>query len=415
MYSLVIDIIKVIVIASAVLTLIPVLIWWERKGAAYIQDRRGPNRANIFGIRLGGLIHNIADVFKLLFKEDIIPQQAHKLIYLIAPIIVMGVAVSTLAVIPFTAPVKLGDFVIKMQIADLNVGIIYILAIASLGVYGVILAGWSSNNVYSLFGGLRSSAQMISYEVAMGLALLSVIMSSGTVRLDEIAALQGINILEWNFIRQPLAFILFLTCLFAETNRNPFDLPEGESELVAGYHTEYSSMKFALFFMAEYAHIIVGSMILVSLFFGGWQIPFLSTEFMHDNMNALLKLALPVVSVSSIAAGVLLMRRTKKFGWGDARDFEPLVFGLPAVIFGFIIGIAAVFSIYLNEYAVSIITAAAQGAIFLVKTLFFCWLFIWVRWTLPRFRYDQLMKLGWQIMVPLALINIIITGIVISR
>jgi NADH-quinone oxidoreductase subunit H len=410
-----IDIIKVIAIASTVLTLIPALIWWERKGAAYIQDRRGPNRAHIFGIRLGGLIHNIADVFKLLFKEDIIPQQAHKLIYLLAPMIVMGVAVSTIAVIPFSAPLKFGDFIVKMQIADLNVGIIYILAIASLGVYGVILAGWSSNNVYSLLGGLRSSAQMISYEVAMGLALLSVIMISGTVRLDEIAVLQGANILEWNFVKQPLAFILFLTCLFAETNRNPFDLPEGESELVAGYHTEYSSMKFALFFMAEYAHIIVGSMILVSLFFGGWQIPFLSTEFMHDKMNILLKAALPVASVLSISSGVLLMRRTGKFGWGDARDFEPMIFGLPAVIFGFAAGIAAAFSIYLNEYAISIITAAAQGTFFLVKTLIFCWFFIWVRWTLPRFRYDQLMRLGWQVMVPLAIINIIITGVIISR
>ncbi len=346
--ELLIDIAKVIIIAVAVLNLIPVLIWMERKGSAYIQDRRGPNRASILGIKLGGFIHNIADVFKLLFKEDIIPNKAHKIIYILAPMIVLGVAISIIAVIPFAAPVKIGEYVLKFQIADLNVGILYILAISSLSVYGILLAGWSSNNTYSLYGGVRASAQMISYEVAMGLALISVIIYMGSVRLDEMVTMQGANFWDWNFFRQPLACIIFLICLFAETNRNPFDIPEGESEIVAGYHLEYSSMKFAMFFMAEYAHIVAGSMIFVSLFLGGWQVPFLPASVLQGHLPLLL---------------AVLM----------------------------------------------------QATIFLVKVIFCCWLFIWVRWTLPRFRYDQLMYLGWAVMVPLALINIVITSILVSR
>lgn len=342
-----IDIIKIIAAPSIVLALVPVLIWWERKGAAYIQDRRGPNRANILGVRLGGFIHNIADVLKLLFKEDIVPKNADRLLFIFAPVIAMSVVIAVLAVVPFAAPVMIGEYVLKFQIADINIGVLYILAIASIGVYGVLLAGWSSGSAYSLFGGIRASAQMISYEVAMGLALMSVILFSGSVRLDEIVSLQGENVLDWNFVRQPLAFIIFLVCLFAESNRNPFDLPEGESELVAGYHAEYSSMKFALFFMAEYAHMVVGSMVLVSLFFGGWQIPFIPNSLLQERSP---------------------------------------VFAAPLLQFG----------------------------CFFTKTLFFCWLFIWVRWTLPRFRYDQLMRLGWKVMTPLALINIAITGLIMA-
>lgn len=346
MVEIIVSIIKIVVFASMVLTLIPLLIWWERKGSAYIQDRRGPNRASILGFRLGGFIHNIADVIKLFFKEDIIPSHANKFLYIISPMIAMFVVVSLIAVIPFASPVKIFDYVLKFQIADINAGLLYILAIGSLGVYAVLLAGWSSGGAYSLYGGIRASAQMISYEVAMGLALVGLILFAGTVRLDEMVLSQGDKIWDWYFVRQPLAFIVFLTALFAETNRNPFDLPEGESELVAGYHTEYSSMKFALFFMAEYAHMVVGSLFLVSLFFGGWQIPFVSLDFLRSVFPSIL---IPLIQMTAL----------------------------------------------------------------LIKTLFFCWFFIWVRWTLPRFRYDQLMRLGWKVMVPLALINIVITGMVV--
>lgn len=343
--EIIIALAKVIFVVSVVLTLVPVLIWWERKGAAYIQDRRGPNRANIAGIRLGGFIHNFADALKLFFKEDIIPARAHKIIYVMAPALAVFVTLSVAAVIPFAAPARFGDTIIKFQIADLNIGVLYIAAIASLSVYSVLLAGWSSGSGYSLLGGIRASSQMISYEVAMGLALIGVIIYAGTVRLDEIVALQGVVPWDWNFCRQPLACLIFLICLFAEANRNPFDLPEGESELVAGYHTEYSSMKFALFFMAEYAHMAVGSMIFVALFWGGWQVPFLSTEALN------------------------------------------------------------------NFWTYPLFTVIVHLGAFLVKVLFWCWFFIWVRWTLPRFRFDQLMRLGWTVLLPLALINLVITAI----
>lgn len=406
-----IAIIKVILIASVVLSLVPLLIWWERKGAAYIQDRRGPNRANIFGVRLGGFIHNFADMIKLLFKEDIIPTNAHRVLYLAAPMIALCVAVLTVAVIPMAAPINIGGINISFQIANLNIGILYILAVASLGVYGVMLAGWSSGNTYSLLGGLRASAQMISYEVATGLALLSVLIYAGSVRLDEIVALQGSSPLDWNFARQPLAFILFLTGLFAEANRNPFDLPEGESEIVAGYHVEYSSMKFAMFFMAEYAHIILGSMILVSLFFGGWQVPMLSTSILREHMGLVLKPIVIVAAVVLLWGGLRLTARTKKFGWGDLRDYEPALFGVPMTLTGIVL-IGVILSgilCGLPAWTIDILTPLTQLATFFAKVLFWCWFFIWVRWTLPRFRYDQLMRLGWKIMIPLAIINITIT------
>ncbi|MBI4366856.1 MAG: NADH-quinone oxidoreductase subunit H, partial [Deltaproteobacteria bacterium] len=236
-------IIKPIIILVAILNFIPLMIWFERKGSAYIQDRRGPNRAAILGIRMGGMLHNIADVLKLLTKEDIVPTQAHRFFYFLAPILAMFVASVTVGVIPFAAPLAIGErMTISFQVADLNVGILYVLAMGSLGVYGVLLAGWSANNNYTLLGGLRASAQMVSYEIAMALALVAVILAAGSVRIGEIIDMQRGGVWMWNIVMQPVAFVIFLTALFAETNRNPFDLPEGESELVAGYHTEYSSM-----------------------------------------------------------------------------------------------------------------------------------------------------------------------------
>jgi NADH-quinone oxidoreductase subunit H len=343
--------IKVAVLMGVVLSIVPVLIWWERKGSAYIQDRRGPNRANILGIKLGGFIQNFPDAVKLLFKEEIIPAGAHRFLYLLAPVMAVTITVSVAAVIPFSAPIRLGATVFTTQVADLNVGVLYILAVSSLSVYGLLLGGWASGGGYSTFGGIRAASQMISYEAAMGLAMIGVVLYAGSARPDEIVALQGASVLDWNIFRQPLAFLIFLTCAFAETNRNPFDLPEGESEIV-GYHVEYSSMKFALFFMAEYAHIVIASMIIAVLFLGGWQVPFVSTE------------------------------------------------GLLSVL-GFL------------GPANSVAGALIQAAVFMLKVLFICWFFIWVRWTLPRFRYDQLMGLGWKVLLPLAMINLIVTGFII--
>lgn len=313
------------------------MIYAERRVSAFIQGRLGPNR-----VGPQGLLQPIADGIKFMMKEDIIPAGVDKPIFILAPAILLIPALMTFAVIPFGADLTLFGRQIPMQVADVNVGILYVLALTSIGVYGIVLAGWSSNNKYSLLGGLRSSAQLISYELAMGLAVVSIILLSGSLKLNDIVADQQGGLLSWNIFKQPLAFLIFLVAVYAETNRLPFDLSEAEQELVGGYHTEYSSIKFAMFFMAEYANMITAAALTVTLFFGGWDVP--------------------------------LMNEASLGMWG---------------------------------VLLSVVS-------FILKMAFFLFLFIWVRWTFPRFRYDQLMRLGWKVMLPLALFNIFITAGVLT-
>ena len=404
--------VKILVPFLIVFNIIPFLIWLERKGCAFIQDRHGPNRASLFGLRLGGMLHSLSDVIKLLTKEDIIPGQVNRPIYILAPFLTLTIACVTYAVIPFAQPMFVNGSMISFQAADLNVGILYILAMSSMGVFGIMLAGWSSNNKYALLGGIRSSAQMFSYEISMGLAVLSVVLMAGSFELSTFATDQTPFPWHWNFIRQPLAFIIFLTAAFAETNRNPFDLPEGESEIV-GYHVEYSSMKFAMFFMAEYAHVIIASALISTLFFGGWQVPFLSTDFLRNNAEVGLFFVLLGHAVLFLIIGLLLLGRYRK-KYGDNRDREVLVIGLPLVLLGLALAVFTfVFGTFgLGPLGKQLFAGFIQFGVFLTKILFFCWLFIWVRWTLPRFRYDQLMKLGWKVMIPLALANVAVTAVV---
>jgi NADH-quinone oxidoreductase subunit H len=285
-----------------------------------------------------GIFQPLADGIKFLMKEDIIPAGVDKPIFILAPAIMLIPALMTFAVIPFGSDITLFGRQIPLQVADVNVGILYILALTSIGVYGIVLAGWSSNSKYSLLGGLRSSAQLISYELAMGLAVVSIILLSGSLKLNDIVGDQQGHFLSWNVFKQPLAFLIFLVAVYAETNRLPFDLSEAEQELVGGYHTEYSSMKFAMFFMAEYANMITAAALTVTLFFGGWDVPFL------------------------------------------------------------------------NETSLGLWGALLSVTSFILKMGFFLFLFIWVRWTFPRFRYDQLMRLGWKVMLPMALFNIFLTA-----
>ncbi len=403
---------KILVPFLIIMQILPILIWLERKGAAYIQDRRGPNRASILGIRLGGLVHSLSDVVKLINKEDIFPNHANRFIYTLAPFIVMAVASITFAVIPWGAPLELNGKIFTLQAADINVGLLYILAIGSLGVYGIMLAGWGSNNKYSLLGGLRSSAQIISYELTLALAVVGVLIFAGSFELNAIVENQGANVWKWNVIRQPVAALLFIVSAFAETNRLPFDLPEAEAELVAGYHVEYSSLKFALFMMSEYVNMVIASALMVSLFFGGWQVPFLSTELLRAHAGSILYYALFVFGFLSILAGIALFRKKHLVTYRDLRDKETKVLGVPAVLAGIgIIIFQLIHGPYLFEATGSQITTAFfQVGAFLLKVLFFCWVFIWVRWTLPRFRYDQLMRLGWRVMLPLALVNVVVTA-----
>ncbi|MBN8585614.1 MAG: NADH-quinone oxidoreductase subunit NuoH [Ignavibacteria bacterium] len=334
--ELLISVIKIGLVINVLLVSVAYAVYAERRVSAFMQNRYGPNR-----VGYEGLLQSFADVIKLVFKEDIVPAKANKTIHTLAPMISIFVALTTIAVVPFGHQIELFGRVISLQITDVNVGILYILALTSLGVYGITLSGWSSNNKYSLFGGIRSSAQMISYELSMGLSVVGIVLITGSLSLQDIVLHQyG---WKWNIILQPLGFIIFLVASFAETNRTPFDLPEAEPELVGGYHTEYSSMKFALFFLAEYANMIVASTVIATLYLGGWQFPYLQT------------------------------------------------FGLPPLV-----------------------TAILQVLVFCGKVAFLVFFFIWVRWSLPRFRYDQLMNLGWKVMLPLSILNIIVTAIVVS-
>ncbi|MGB7062141.1 MAG: NADH-quinone oxidoreductase subunit NuoH [Candidatus Zixiibacteriota bacterium] len=320
---IIITFIKVAVVLVVFLLLIAYLTWVERKLLGHFQVRLGPMRVGPHG-----LLQPIADGIKLFFKEDIIPTNVHKFIYIMAPMLTFIPALIIVAVIPFGDQVELFGHKIDMVISNFNMGILYIFAVTSLGVYGIVLGGWSSNNKYSLMGGLRSSAQMISYEVSLGFSLIGVLMIAGTFSLVEIVNAQD-KFIHWFIFRQPLGFILFLICGIAEINRNPFDLPEAESELVAGYFTEYSSMKFAMFFLGETGAMINVAAIATTLFLGGWHGPF-----------------------------------------------------LPPVVW------------------------------FLIKMLIFLLFFIWLRATFPRFRYDQLMSFGWKVLLPLAILNVFITGII---
>ncbi len=341
-------VVKILVVFTVQMVGVMMVIWWERRQSAFHQDRLGPNRVGPFG-----LLQSVADGIKNIMKEETWPASADRVLFLLAPVMAFIPALMTQAVIPFAAPLPVTfDFIVKfrlfwlipidlgrwahhgpmlMVIADLPVGFLYILAFTSLGVYGIVLAGWSSGSKYALLGGLRSGAQMISYEIAMGMSLVAVMLVAGNVTLSEVVAKQQQSV--WFVFALLLAFLMFIVTAFAETNRLPFDLPETESELVTGYHTEYSSMKFSMFFIAEYANLMTASALIATLFFGGWDIP-----FTH---------------------------------WDEG---EPTV-----------------------------LKSLATLVAFSIKSLAFVFVYIWVRWTLPRFRFDQLMQLGWKFLLPLAL------------
>ena len=308
----------------------------ERKVAAVLQDRKGPNRAGPFGI-----LQPLADGLKLFAKEEIIPNFSSKFLFILGPCLAMLTAMMVGAVIPWGNKIHMFGRDISLQIADINIGILYVFGVVSMGVYGIMIGGWASNNKFSLFGALRAASQIISYELAMGLALISLLMVTGTLSLKEMVNGQADH--YWNIFKQPLGFLIFLICAFAECNRTPFDLSEAENELVGGYHTEYSSMKLGFYLFAEYINMFLSSAVMVSLFFGGYDIPFVNDVHLVDSLG--------------------------------------------------VNGVAII-----------------QGIVFFVKIVFFIFLFMWVRWTIPRFRYDQLMNLGWKILIPLALFNMVVTG-----
>ncbi|MFN8671193.1 MAG: complex I subunit 1 family protein [Candidatus Sericytochromatia bacterium] len=416
--DILIILIKEIFIVGTCLSLVPVLVWLERKGAALIQDRIGPNRTAIGFLRLGGLIQLVADSIKMFFKEDIVPSSVNRFYYYLAPMIAAAVPLMTISIVPFADTLVIGDYQVPMQVLNLPVGILWFFAIVSLSVYGVVFAGWSSNSKFPLLGGLRASAQMLSYEIPMGLSVIGLIMIFGSVNLSDFVSQQGEllwGILpKWGIFMQPLAAIIFIVCAFAETNRSPFDLAEGESELVAGFHTEYSSMKFGLFFMGEYVAMVVSSSLITTLFLGGWQIPYLNTNMLIEHSKTLMQISFAALAFLSffLSSKLYNYHKTYKHRWKDMRDSESLIFSYAMILLGIIsIGAVALVSfVDLPSFIGPIFAMIAQTGAFFAKVFFICWVFVWVRWTLPRFRYDQLMKLGWQILMPLALLNIFLTG-----
>jgi NADH-quinone oxidoreductase subunit H len=331
---LIFKIVLIVVIFSITLVVAMYSTYAERKVAAFMQDRIGPNRAGPFGI-----LQPVADGVKMFMKEEIIPDLSNKWLFILGPSLAILTACMTSAVIPWGTGITWDGNFFPMQVTDVNIGILYVFGVVSIGVYGIMIGGWASNNKYSLLGALRASSQMISYEVAMGLSIIALIMMTGTLSVREIAEQQ--HGWHWNIFYQPLGFLIFLICAFAETNRTPFDLPECETELVGGYHTEYSSMKLGFYLFAEYINMFISSAIISTLYFGGYNMPLIG-RFIHD----------------------------------------------PNLL-------------------------STIGTIFLFgKIFFFIFFFMWVRWTVPRFRYDQLMNLGWKILIPLSIANIFFTGIV---
>lgn len=404
------------------LCFIAVLVWMERRGAAFFQDRAGPNRANIMGFRAAGLVQNLADAAKLLFKEDIIPGHIkHKVYFVFAPVIVFFTAVVSFGVVPIADTLVIGDKSYVMQAIPTDIGILWFLALAGFAVYGIILAGWSSSNKYGMLGGLRAAAQVISYEIPMGLALVSLLVVYGSVNLSEIARFQG-NLLfglipMWGVFLQPLGAIIFIVAAFAEANRTPFDLAEGESEIVAGFHVEYSAMKFAIFFMGEYVAMFTSSAIIVTLFFGGYQVPWLRTETLiaHAKPFAVLIMALLPVGMYYFARWIRKSNVSHYVREADPRKREATVY--IRILWSLVVILELLLLTVLIATSggtyMHLFVALVQVCTFLVKTTMMCFVYVWVRWTLPRFRYDQLQKLGWQILLPLSLLNIFVTSAVV--
>lgn len=415
-------ILKVAFGAFVPLCFIAVLVWMERRGAAYFQDRSGPNRAHIFGFRAGGLVQNLADAVKLITKEDVVPGHIkHKFYFVLAPVIVFFIALVSFAAVPFADALVINGKQYVMQAIPTDLGILWFLALAGFGVYGIILAGWSSHNKYGVLGGLRAAAQVISYEIPMGLAIVSALIVYGTVNLTEIAQFQGQLLFGfipmWGVILQPLGAIIFIVAAFAETNRTPFDLAEGESELVAGFHVEYSSMKFGMFFMGEYVAMFTSSALIVTLYFGGFQIPWFSTETLinHARPVAILLMLLIPVFAKIFTFWISKNNRSHYERVDDPRVREAQVY--IKGIWGLVIALEIILFIYLitvsGGVADAILATLLQIITFLVKTTLMCFVYVWVRWTLPRFRYDQLQKLGWQTLLPLSLLNIFVTSAIV--
>jgi len=412
-----------VVIINVILALLfslgaaPILVWIERRVAGLIQDRLGPNRCHIAGIRLGGLVQSFADMLKLVFKEDFKAKAiTEKFLFSLAPVLVFASAFLSFMVMPFADDLIVNEKRFIMQGLPMDLGVLWFLALAGLSVYGIMIGGWASHNKYSLLGSMRAGAQVISYEAAMGLSLVSVLITYGSVHLGDIVTYQG-NLIggilpAWGIVLQPIAALIFIVTAFAEANRTPFDLAEGESEIVGGFHTEYSAMRFGLFFVGEYVAMSASSALIVTLFLGGYHLPYLNTHSLQMHMPTLLMAIMVLLPLGSFGFVRWMKKHNRWIEHTDKRNLETKTLTNLLIILNLFV-IAALGMLLLSgltQTSINVAVAVIQIMTFAVKLLMINFVFVWVRWTLPRFRYDQLQTLGWKVLMPLAIANIVVTA-----
>ena len=422
--ALIIAIASFVLGALLALLTIPVLVWLERRIASLIQDRIGPNRTNIGGFRLGGVVQSFADVVKLILKEEYYPShiKTGRWLFMLAPVITFVAALLAFMAIPFADTLIIDGEAIRVSALPISFGILWYLAISSLGVVGVIFGGWLSHNKYSLLGAVRAASMVISYELPLGLSIVAFTVTYNSVDLNTMVAFQSGTFFEyipaWGIFIQPLASIILIVTLFAETNRNPFTVAEGESEIVAGFMTEYSAMKFALYFMGEYVAMNTASAIIITVVFGGYNLPWVNTELLLGHFSSF-ALAL-MVAIALITT--LLIRWMQKnnatrptISDNGGRDFETKVLTIAMISMAFIVEVLLIYLAFFTQDALlqNIAVTLFQVLVFVIKLMAFNIFFIIIRWTLPRFRFDQVQKLGWHYLLPLALLNIFITALVV--
>lgn len=422
--SIIVTVASIVLAALLALLMIPVLVWLERRIAGLIQDRMGPNRTNICGFRLGGVIQSFADVIKLVFKEEYYPShiKTGKWLFTLAPALMFAASLLAFMTIPFADNLVINEESFRIQALPVDYGILWYFAIGSVGVIGIVFGGWLSHNKYSLLGSQRASSQMLGYELPMGLAVVTMIATYQTIDFNQMVAWQSGTVLgflpAWGILVQPVAAIIFIVTVFAETNRAPFNVAEGESEIVAGHMTEFSAMKFAMYFMAEYIAMNTASAVVITMFFGGYQLPYLSTSDLSSNFSALM-MALMVALPIFVFLIIKWMRKNNNVrptvSTDSGRLFETKVLTIVLIAMTVFLEFAFLFlmNVPAGSMASNISITILQIAIFVFKLMLFNIFFIVVRWTLPRFRYDQVQKLGWNYLLPISIANIFVTAIVI--
>jgi NADH-quinone oxidoreductase subunit H len=422
--AIVVAVFSLVLAALLALLMIPVLVWLERRGAGLIQDRLGPNRTNVGGFRLGGVVQSFADVIKLVLKEEYYPSHIKlgRWLFMLAPAITFATALLAFMVIPFADNIVIDGESLRIQALPVEYGILWFMAIGAIGIIGIVFGGWLSHNKYSLLGAVRAGAQMVGYELPMGLSIIAIVLTYNTIDFNTMVQWQSGMVLgfvpAWGVIVQPLAALIFIITLFVETNRAPFSVAEGESEIVAGFMTEYTAMKFAMYFMGEYVAMNTASAVIITMFFGGYQLPWVTTAYLLEHFPVFALVMMPLLPVV-VYFVIRWMRKNNRVrvtvSTDGGRLFETKVISIALVVMTLVIEAILVYLALQPSGALgtTIAVAVFQIAIFVMKLMLFNLFFILVRWTLPRFRYDQVQRLGWYYLLPLSLLNLFVTALVV--